>query len=381
MSAFKTLEFAETDINRYINSSPQLEDEIKQFLKVTSSGNNRTVDKLQQSQSTLTQVTTDSIQLPVSLIGALRQRIADSELLFQQYYARIEEIKIKQKELGIALNTTNQTTAQTEELLKEFSGQGCMSFPQWKQESFSVLQSSGISKAHWYSILLKKVVTPAKTKISQESLSSKEVDRILNDLKRHYNKSLVIAAAITSVHMAAGKIPDPDFDISRSLPVLTAHNEALVATEFFLQCSDLPDKEDAVYQSNPVNDLILLMPDRVRINHPDETFQNSSCTSGAAKTRYQAFSSWVRSTRAKLLTWDVETQATTKVHQAMVGNLVEPATANPQIIRSSDPQIEALSNQLQNLDSNISTIMLAQKNQQTFSKPNQHNHSQHSNLS
>ena len=116
--------------------------------------------------------------------------------------------------------------------------------------------------------MLKKVVTPAKTKISQESISSKEVDRILNDLKRHYNKSLVIAAAITSVHMAAGKIPDPDFDISRSLPVLTAHNEALVATEFFLQCSDLPDKEDAVYQSNPVNDLILLMPDRVRIEPP-----------------------------------------------------------------------------------------------------------------
>ena len=91
------------------------------------------------------------------------------------------------------------------------------------------------------------------------------MDRIRSDLERHYNKSLVIAAAITSVHIKAGKIPDPDFDISRSLPVLTAHNKALVATKFFLQCSDLPDKEDAVYQSNPVNDLILLMPDRVRI--------------------------------------------------------------------------------------------------------------------
>jgi hypothetical protein len=131
MPAFKTLEFAENDIN----SSPQQEDGIKQFLKVTSSGNNRTVDKLQQSQSTLTQVTTDSILLPVSLISALRQRVVNSELLFQQYFDKIEEMKVRQTELGIALNTTNQTSAQTEELLKEFSGQGCLSFPQWKQES------------------------------------------------------------------------------------------------------------------------------------------------------------------------------------------------------------------------------------------------------
>ena len=67
-----------------------------------------------------------------------------------------------------------------------------------------------------------------------------------------------------------------------------SHHEALVATEEFLKRSDLPDKEDAVFQSSPVNDLILLMPDLVRINHQDKTFQDSSCTSGAAKTRHQA---------------------------------------------------------------------------------------------
>ena len=139
----------------------------------------------------------------------------------------------------------------------------------------------------------------------------------------------MIAAAISSVHISAGKIPDPEFDIAKSLPVLTAHHEALVATEQFLQHSDLPDKEDAIFQSNPVNDLILLMPDRVRISHQDEMFQNSSCTSGAAKARHQAFGAWVRQTRSKLLIWDVETQATTKVHHAMVGTLVEPVTAVP----------------------------------------------------
>ena len=297
------------------------------------------------------------MQLPVSLISALCQRVKNSEPLLQQYYDKIKEITVRQREMGIALNTTNQTSAQTEELLKEFSGQGCLSFPQWKHESFAVLQSSGISKAHWYNILLKKIVAPAITKISQESISSKEVDRILTDLRRHYNKSLVIAAAITSVHISAGKIPDPEFDIARSLPILTAHHEALVATEEFLKRSDLPDKEDAVFQSSPVNDLILLMPDRVRINHQDKTFQDSSCTSGAAKTRHQAFSTWVRETRSKLLIWDVETQATTKVHQAMVGTLVEPAATTPQLSASAEAKIQQISNQVQTLGSHVSILL------------------------
>ena len=95
-----------------------------------------------------------------------------------------------------------------------------------------------------------------------------------------------------------------------------------MATKAFIKYSDLPDKEYAVYQSSPVNDLILLIPDRIRINN-SEIFQNSSCSPVAAKTRYQAFSHWVKSTRTKLLTWDVETQAFTKTHQAMIGNVTE----------------------------------------------------------
>ena len=122
--------------------------------------------------------------------------------------------------MGISLNTTNQTLTQTEELLKTFSGQGVLSFPQWQYESFAVLQSSGVSKALWHNLLLKKIAAPAITKISQSSISSKEVDKILDDLKRHYNKSLVIAAAISSVHISAGKIPDHEFDIAKSLPIL-----------------------------------------------------------------------------------------------------------------------------------------------------------------
>ena len=111
--------------------------------------------------------------------------------MIQAYHENIDKISEKRKTMGIALKQTTQTTAQTINLLKNFSGRGCMSFPQWKHESFATLESSGISKAHWYSILHKKVIAPAVTKISQESISSKEVDRILADLKRHYNSSRI----------------------------------------------------------------------------------------------------------------------------------------------------------------------------------------------
>ena len=50
---------------------------------------------------------------------------------------------------------------------------------------------------------------------------------------------MVISAAITRFHSQAGQIPDPDYDTSKSLTVLTAHNEALVATEAF-QTKSMP---------------------------------------------------------------------------------------------------------------------------------------------
>ena len=340
MAAFKTMEFAERDIMRCIKDSPQQEDEIKQFLKMSTTSHQKTIDKLQQSQSTLSQAITESVQLPVPLVSAIRKRIINSELLFKQYQTKLSEITARQKQMGISINTTNQTLTQTEELMKTFSGQGALSYPQWQFETFSILQSSGISKALWYNLILKKVTAPAITKISQSSISSKDVDKILEDLKRHYNKSMVIAAAIYNCHFLAGKIPDPEFDIANSLPTLTAHHEALIATEQFLQHSDLLDKEDAIFQSNTINDLILLMPDRIRINHKDGMFQSSSCTSGAARTRHQAFSTWVRQTRSKLLVWDVETQARTNVHQAMVGVVEEQSTSAAQPALQQQQQLE-----------------------------------------
>merc|ERR1712148_68659 len=124
-----------------------------------------------------------------------------------------------------------------------------------------------------YSFILKKVILLASAKISQESKTSKDTDRILADLNRYYNSSRIISETIFNIHLAAGKIPDPEFNWAISLPVLTAHHEALVATEKFLEYSDLSDKEDSIYQSSPVNNLICLVPDRIRRSKKNTLFR------------------------------------------------------------------------------------------------------------
>ena len=73
MTAFKALLHTEEDINRFLDNPPQLEDEIKQLLKVTSSGNNKVVKKLQLAQSTLTEITIESTHIPISLTSAISQ--------------------------------------------------------------------------------------------------------------------------------------------------------------------------------------------------------------------------------------------------------------------------------------------------------------------
>jgi hypothetical protein len=347
-AAFQTLTYAEQTVNRILSSNIQCEDDIKSFLKINALPDNQISEKLHQNLSYLIKVCSKATNLPLNFTSAVQTKALNSRSLINDFHNKIAKVTALQKEQGILLNDTSQTVAQTEYLLNDFSGQGIISFPQWKKESYAILRSSGIRKDSWLGLLIKKIVEPARRKISQEAISSKKVDRVLSDLERHYNKSLVITAAITSVHLQAGKIPDPDFEMSKSLSVLSAHNEALVATEAFLQFSDLPDKEDAVYQPSPVNSLFLLIPDRIRINHPDESFQNRSCTPDATKARYNAFSRWIKSTRTKLLTWDAETQATTKVTKHMT----EPVAAAP--------ELGEITNQLSNLQSQLPTIMINQ---------------------
>ena len=347
-AAFQALTYTEQTVNRLLSSDIQCEDDIKSFLKINALPDNQISEKLHQNLSYLIKVCSKATNLPLNFTSAVQTKALNSRTLINDFHTKIAKVTALQKEQGILLNDTSQTVAQTEYLLNDFSGQGIISFPQWRKESYTILRASGIRKDSWLGLLIKKIIEPARRKISQEAISSKKVDRVLSDLERHYNKTLVITAAITRVHLQAGEIPDPDFKMSESLSALSSHNEALEATEAFLQLSDLPDKEEAVYQPGPVDSLFLLLPDRIRINHPDERFQNGSCTPDSTKAKYNFFSRWVRSTRTKLLMWDAETQATTKVHKTMT----EPVAAIP--------ELGEITNQLSSLQSQLSTMMINQ---------------------
>jgi hypothetical protein len=347
-AAFQALTYTEQTVNRLLSSDIQCEDDIKSFLKINALPDNQISEKLHQNLSYLIKVCSKATNLPLNFTSAVQTKALNSRSLINDFHTKIAKVTALQKEQGILLNDTSQTVAQTEYLLNDFSGQGIISFPQWRKESYTILRASGIRKDSWLGLLIKKIIEPARRKISQEAISSKKVDRVLSDLERHYNKTLVITAAITRVHLQAGEIPDPDFKMSESLSALSSHNEALEATEAFLQLSDLPDKEEAVYQPGPVDSLFLLLPDRIRINHPDERFQNGSCTPDSTKAKYNFFSRWVRSTRTKLLMWDTETQAPTKVHKTMT----EPVAAIP--------ELGEITNQLSSLKSQLSTMMISQ---------------------
>ena len=347
-AAFQALTYTEQTVNRLLSSDIQCEDDIKSFLKINALPDNQISEKLHQNLSYLIKVCSKATNLPLNFTSAVQTKALNSRTLINDFHTKIAKVTALQKEQGILLNDTSQTVAQTEYLLNDFSGQGIISFPQWRKESYTILRASGIRKDSWLGLLIKKIIEPARRKISQEAISSKKVDRVLSDLERHYNKTLVITAAITRVHLQAGEIPDPDFKMSESLSALSSHNEALEATEAFLQLSDLPDKEEAVYQPGPVDSLFLLLPDRIRINHPDERFQNGSCTPDSTKAKYNFFSRWVRSTRTKLLMWDAETQAPTKVHKTMT----EPVAAIP--------ELGEITNQLSSLKSQLSTMMISQ---------------------
>ena len=124
--------------------------------------------------------------------------------------------------------------------------------------------------------------------------------------------------------MSAGRIPDPEHEWNRSLSTLIPHHEALVATEKFLQYSDQKDKEDSIYQFNPVNSLISLLPDRIRMSKDNTLFRANDCTSRSAKERYRAFSNWLKEFHTSLQDWDVEAQVSTTVHQTLIGTSANP---------------------------------------------------------
>ena len=108
-AALTALEYVEKDIKRFIEASPEIEDDIKQFLRMTVHGNNKTINKLQEAQAALSLLSTEIDKLPAALVSFLISRIQTSELLIDQYHDNIKTVSDKGNAMGITPIQTNQT--------------------------------------------------------------------------------------------------------------------------------------------------------------------------------------------------------------------------------------------------------------------------------
>ena len=316
-AAYNNLLYAENEVESFLLSKPVSEDEIKSLLKIHQHKHDIT-DKLRAAQTFLLKTASQATHLPIILISAVKVRAGQKLDLFDKYIRKLEEVQWLRREQGITLNPTSQTVSQTEDQLKNFSGMSSITYPQWKNETLATLGASGVQKKNWLNLVVKKIVSPARGKISQEAIASKEIEKVFKELERYYDNSYAAISTLTSLHLEAGPIPDPDYEMQQCVQCLTAHNEILSGTQSYLKYSNSPDKEHAVYTTQVCQQLILLLPDKVRRENvlfyklTDGSFERN-------KMRYEAFSTWVKEMRDRLLHMNADHPAIiNQVHPVLI---------------------------------------------------------------
>ena len=172
-------------------------------------------DKLRSAQTTLLKTATQATHLPIILISSVKVRAGQKMDLFDKYIRKLEEVQLLRREQGITLNPTSQTVSQTEEQLKKKSGMSSITYPQWKNETLATLGASGVQRKNWLNLVVKKIVSPARGKISQEAIASKDIDKVFRELERYYDNSYAAISTLTSLHVEAGPIPDPDYEMQQ----------------------------------------------------------------------------------------------------------------------------------------------------------------------
>jgi hypothetical protein len=101
----------------------------------------------------------------------------------------------------------------------------------------------------------------------------------MRDLALHFDSSHKIVANFIRLHVKAGHIPEPNQEPHSCHKVLTAHCEILTGAAEFLKHSDQPDKYTSLYSIYMCQELINLLPDRLRLDKPifnqvtDSTFE------------------------------------------------------------------------------------------------------------
>ena len=102
--------------------------------------------------SALAKECTQAQALPISLVGAI-----DTANKTRQFKDKVKGVKEARKTQGILLHSTPQNIPQVENQIMTL-----IYLPQWKANATELLEKSRRKKQTWTSILLTKIVSPAK---------------------------------------------------------------------------------------------------------------------------------------------------------------------------------------------------------------------------
>ena len=245
--SYMALKNTMTEMRRFLDYTPETEDQIKSMLRALDANQTKHMERLQSTVSALIKECTRATNLPVLLTAALKgsaRKEGEKSLAFISKVACLREEKERR---GILLFPTSQTVSQTEDQIRVFSGSDFLTYPEWKTETMAVLSCSGIKRESWIPLILKKIINPAKEKITPEALATKSLQKIWGNLELFYKDSYTVVSMLTRLHQKAGPIADPDVDMKNSYLALKLHNQVLAGLQGFLKHSENEDRFAAVY--------------------------------------------------------------------------------------------------------------------------------------
>ena len=361
IEAQKNLQFAESNITRFLNDKPQNKDDLKTLLKLIHSNNHTLTSDLNKTRNALTKICSRATAFPIALTHALRRKAASSQSLLTKYEDWIQQLKGMQKTQHVMLNPSTMSSSQVQEALKNFSGDTYLTFPEWEAKTRQTLTSSGLEPTSWSAMILKKIVGTARTHLTVEAMDSGDLERTFNDIRAVYSDSHNTVRTLLNLHSKVGIIPDPTHDQALCFKSLTAHNEIIGGMAMFIKYSTATDKFEARDNTFVVRKLIFLLPPRV-IQGETLFADLTDCTMEMSKARYERWVSWIKTTRAMLSSISAVAPNDVPSHQVLVSN---HNTTEPQ--RDTDmvgETLKSINSQVQSLVTEMSEIKRNQSTQQ-----------------
>ena len=349
--AFEILGNASEEMDRFLQVRPETEDEIKGLLRSLDSNQHKQLDKLQAAVASLVRDCTKSVNLPVMLTSAIKHRAKLVGAKSDEYIAKVKEIREAKEAQGILLFPTNQSLQQTEDQIRIFTGNNHITYPEWKVETLAVLARSGIKKDNWVPLILKKISTPAKNKVSQETLASKLLHRVWADLELFFADSYTIVSTLSQLHDKIGVIADPDVNMQLCHNALKRHKEVLAGMGGFLRHSANEDRFAAVYNLHVCKSRIILLPEKVR--RGNALFIRLTDSSLDTNTRrYKQFEEWVTTTLESVLYMNADAAPVASHHPVLATQPSTTQAGEESAVRLLAEQVKVLTDQVQRMDIN-----------------------------